>query len=91
MDEDIFKLTGVHFFPNISKSFKTVKTFKHYQEKISRISCKDFEMRNDNPLWQSSRFSPFLSLQKEEYCVRFWWYPTTSPAFAEIILQSIAC
>ena len=34
--------------------------------------------------------SPFLSLQKEEYCVRFRWYPT-SPAFAEIILQSIAC
>ena len=64
MDEDIFKLTGVHFFPNISKSFKTVKTFKHHQEKISRISCKDFEMRNDNPCGRAHDFPLFILAER---------------------------
>ena len=75
-------------FQNLSRLSKHSSTTRR---KFPGFHAKDFEMRNDNPLWQSSRFSPFLSLQKEEYCVRFWWYPTTSPAFAEIILQSIAC
>ena len=71
--------------PRLSKHWSTTRG------KFPGFHAKDFEMRNDNPLWQNSRFSPFLSLQKEEYCVRFRWYPTTSPAFEEIILQSIAC
>ena len=58
---------------------------ENFQDFMQRLRNEEWQS-----LWQSSRFSPFLSLQKEEYCVRFRWYPT-SPAFAEIILQSIAC
>ena len=77
-------------FPQYFKIFQDCQNIKappgeNFQDFMQRLRNEEWQS-----LWQSSRFSPFLSLQKEEYCVRFRWYPT-SPAFAEIILQSIAC
>ena len=79
-------------FPQYFKIFQDCQNIQappgeNFQDFMQRLRNEEWQS-----LWQSSRFSPFLSLQKEEYCVRFRWYPNpTSPAFAEIILQSIAC
>ena len=75
-------------FQNLSRLSKHSSTTRRkFPGIMQRLRNEEWQS-----LWKSSRFSPFLSLQKEEYCVRFRWYPNpTSPAFAEIILQSIAC